>query len=104
MSFGEIGLALGGGAFGAGIVAGIMKLVDRHYEHKLARKDKREDCANDHEERITALEQEKERREKTEQAMLKALYALLGHAMTGNATGRMQEAQERLIEFIIDSK
>lgn len=107
---GILGIALGSGTLGAGI----MKIIDRWYEHRLARKDKKQDCAalnmdqmscdvQDHKQRIKSLEEDKQRRDLSEQAMLKALNALLLHAMTGNATGKMQTAQENLVDSIIEN-
>ena len=90
--------ALGGGTLGAGLA----KIIDRIVAHKFARKDKREDCADDHEKRIADLEAADKRRDRTEQAMLRALYALLAHSITGNETGAMRMAQDKLVEFIID--
>ena len=90
--------AFGGGTLGAAIA----KIIDRIIAHKLDRKDKREDCADDRDSRISALEKSDQRRDKSEQAILKALYALLAHSITGNNTGDMKKAQDRLVEFIIE--
>lgn len=108
---GILGIALGSGTIGAGI----MKIIDRLLEHKLARKDKIADCTeetqkrlcetvDDHDARIKALECDKDHRDKFEQSALKALNALLLHAMTGNATGHMKKAQEQLVESIVENK
>ena len=108
---GILGIALGSGTIGAGL----MKIIDRLLEHRLARKDKKADCAeetqkrlcesvNDHDTRLRALEEAKDRRDQIEQATLKALHALLSHAITGNATGDMKRAQDSLVESIIENK
>ena len=106
-----LAIALGSGTIGAGI----MKIIDRFIEHGLQRKDKKRDgeavdmkniasCVSDHAGRIKGLEEDKARKDIIEQAQLKALNALLLHAMTGNATGKMRDAQESLVDAIVDNK
>lgn len=103
-------VALGSGTIGAGL----MKIFDRLVAHGLAKKDKQaaqrviDLCAMQKDmtsckERLDALEEESVRRGKSEQASLKALNALLSHAMTGNATGAMKQAQADLVDSIIDN-
>lgn len=106
-----LAIALGSGTIGAGI----MKIIDRFIEHGLQRKDKKQDsaiidmkeiasCVANHGDRIKGLEEDKARKDIIEQAQLKALNALLLHAMTGNATGKMRDAQEALMDSIVDNK
>ena len=106
-----ITMVFGGGVLGGGLV----KLLDRLLAHRLERKDKTtdkkqadfakmaDDIAN-HDARIACLEQSAARGEKSDQITFKALNALLSHAITGNATGEMRQAQKELVDSIIENK
>lgn len=110
MSVAELlGVALGSGAFGAGI----MKIFDRLIAHRLERKDKKADCeqanieqiqkdVSDNKGRLQALEDDRERRKRIDQATLKALNALLVHEITGNSTGAMEKEQKDLAKVLIE--
>ena len=106
-----LGMVFGGGALGAGL----SKLIDRLLAHRLARKDKRADERQadmsrmekdvlDHGSRIVCLEKAAARGEAADQITFKALNALLSHAITGNATGEMRQAQKELVDSIIEIK
>ena len=110
----------GGGASGAAII----KLIDNIVQHKMDRAAKKEDneadeAAADHTQIGNDISGLKERSKRdyerlnrhdaaidnvvsTNQALLKAVNALLLHGMTGNASGKMADAQKELMDHIID--
>ena len=107
---GWIGVVFGTLGFGAGI----WKLVEIAYAHRLERRSKKKDAdaktidtltknSNVCNARLTALEEISERRGKTDQAMLKALNAILLHLMSNNSKGEMKDAQQKLLETMIDN-
>lgn len=111
MSLGEIGIALGSGAVGAGV----MKLLDTLLANGLARKAKKqdthiasitkiEDDLRQLEKRVDVIEPFCERSENSDQIILKTLNVLLTHAITGNATGEMRKVQIELVNSIVDNK
>jgi len=111
MSLGEIGIALGGGAVGAGI----MKIFDTLIANGLARKAKKQDRQflnveemnadiRKLEKRVDAIEPFCEKSENSDQIILKTLNVLLTHAITGNATGEMRKVQIELVNSIVENK
>jgi len=111
MSLGEIGIALGSGAVGAGV----MKIFDTLIANGLARKAKKQDRETLDvakmetdirrlEKRVDVIEPFCEKSENSDQIILKTLNVLLTHAITGNATGEMRKVQIELVNSIVDNK
>lgn len=109
------GMEIAGLAFGSGTLgAGLMKIIDTCVAYRLKKKEhaSRKELVDAEQMqldvrscmgRLAALEEDCARRDKIEQATLKALNALLAHAITGNATGEMTRAQEKLVAAIVDN-
>ena len=97
------------GAVGAGIVAGVFGLLGKKVEYTHEdRKEKVRDI-KDLQKNVSELTQEVseindriDRLHEDDRALLKAVNALLLHNMTGNATGKMAQAQEELMQYIIN--
>lgn len=105
-------------AGGAG--AGLIKLLDNLLMHLLNRKAKKQDSkAMSTEEMQDRLDKIEERQradyahlklidkrllqnDLAEQAMMKAIHALLNHGISNNASGEMKTARDNLVNFIID--
>lgn len=97
------------GAVGAGIVAGLFSLlgkrVDNRHEERKEKMDEtkhlRGDVA-DLQKSVSELRKQINGLQENDKAVMKAVSALLLHNMTGNATGKMQQAHEELTNYIIN--
>lgn len=119
-AWGFVAAIFGGGAAGAAII----KLMETIIVHKLDRAAKKEDkqaaeaAADDEQmakdiddlkwrtgrdyDRLNRHDKLLESISESIQALLKAVNAVLLHNMTGNATGKMAEAQKELMDHIIE--
>ena len=97
------------GAVGAGIVAGVFSLLGKGMDH--SHEDRREKMTDikDLQKKVSELTEEVsqindriDKLQDNDRALMKAVNALLLHNMTGNATGKMQKAQEELTTYIIE--
>jgi hypothetical protein len=105
-------------AGGAG--AGLIKLLDNLLVHLLNRKAKKQDSKamsmDEMQDRLDKIEERQRvdyahlkliderllQNDLAEQAMMKAIHALLNHGISNNATGEMKTARDNLVNFIID--
>ncbi len=105
-------------AGGAG--AGLIKLLDNLLMHLLNRKAKKQDSKamsmDEMQDRLDKIEERQRvdyahlklidkrllQNDLAEQAMMKAIHALLNHGISNNAAGEMKTARDNLVNFIID--
>lgn len=103
-----------------GVGAAIVKMFESIILHRLKRKDAKEDGAaitldelklkiDEHDEKLAAdfahlklIDKRLSQSDLAEQALMKAVHALLNHSLTNNASGEMKEARDNLVNFIID--
>lgn len=71
----------------------LQKKVEKHDEQLAS------DCAH-----LKLIDKRLYQSDLAEQALMKAVHALLNHSLTNNASGEMKEARDNLVNFIIDNK
>ena len=97
------------GAVGAGIVAGVFSLLGKKVDHSHEDRKEKVTDIKDLQKKVSELTKEVSeindrinKLHEDDRALMKAVNALLLHTMTGNASGKMQRAQEELTTYIIE--